>query len=346
MRENFEYKVTFEDENLKMPLKDYLRKKFNFSSRMITKIKKHQALMLNGEVAPPWISPKADDVISVRLPAEENQFTPEDIKVDVVYENMDMLVINKQPFRVVHPTATHPNGTIANGIANYIKATGKNFKVRFVNRLDRDTSGLLIIAKNSNCQNKLSNQMKENTMSKKYMTLVHGIVAAERGTIDLPIGRPSDSGIKRAVMSDGYKCITHYEVINRFYPTDSNKYNPHDRLDMDKTIYENYTLEEMKKPYEDRLQSSEFSPQKSGFTLLRIFLETGRTHQIRVHLSHIGHSIVADTLYGIPSNLLNRQALHAYSLSFADTVSDKNIDIEIGLPEDIKAAIRKVDMCQ
>lgn len=304
MYKNFQYTVSMEDFNMSLTLKDYLRQKFNFSSRLMTKIKKNKGLFLNGESAPGWIVPKENDVITVNLPKEMSNFHPENIPIRVVYEDEDMMVINKQPFVVVHPTSSHLNGTIANGVSNYMIENSSEFKIRFINRLDRDTSGLLIIGKNSNAQNKISIQMAENNVLKEYVAIVSGIVENSKGTIDLPIGRPSPTDIKRAVMKNGSKSITHYKVISTFKNKISGK----------------------------------------GYTILSLKLETGRTHQIRVHLSHMGFPIVADTLYGSEDTELGmkRQALHSHKLTLFHPVTGERLALVASIPEDMSYAIEKL----
>ena len=295
-----------EDFNMSLTLKDYLRQKFNFSSRLMTKIKKNKGLFLNGESAPGWIVPKENDVITVNLPKETSNFHPENIPIRVVYEDEDMMVINKQPFVVVHPTSSHLNGTIANGVSNYMIENSSEFKIRFINRLDRDTSGLLIIGKNSNAQNKISIQMAENNVLKEYVAIVSGIVENSKGTIDLPIGRPSPTDIKRAVMKNGSKSITHYKVISTFKNKISGK----------------------------------------GYTILSLKLETGRTHQIRVHMAYIRHPLLGDEVYGKGKNPfgITGQVLHAKTLGFVHPATKKYMEFDSELPcefEKVLTCVRK-----
>lgn len=347
MNEKFKYIVNDEDFALNLALKDYLRKKFNFSSRLITKIKKNKALLLNGEFAPAWIVPKPNDVISVKLPEEKSNFPPENIPLDIIFEDEDLLIINKQPYIVVHPTSSHSSGTIANGVAHYLKKTNQIFKIRFVNRLDRDTSGILILGKNSNSQNQISIQMRENTISKEYIALVHSIVKDDFGTINLPIGRPNPIGIKRKVMDDGSPSVTHYKVLQRFYPSEESKYNPKDRSFLDEKDFNTFMSIEDNKSFNQSLIDANIEPyihkkHSAGFTLLQLKLETGRTHQIRVHLSHIGHTLVGDNLYGSYCDIIDRQALHSFKLNLNHPVSKERISLEASLPQDILNAIDKV----
>lgn len=353
MYTNFKYVVTEEDQRQELKIKDYLKKKFGFSSRLITKIKKHHGIFLDGHDVPGWVVPTAGEVITIKVPQETSHFEPDDIPISVIFEDKDLLIIDKQPGVIVHPTQSHPRGTIANGIMKYMNDTDQVFKLRFVNRLDRDTSGLLVLGKNSHCQDKISKQMKENIVEKKYIALVHGIIAEEEGTIDLPIARPGEVGIKRKVMKDGLPCVTHYKVLNRYFPDAENLHNPIDRDILDQKVYDKYMekqaafIEEnpdKKELYEFLSQNDEPNPivHHSGFTLVELKLETGRTHQIRVHLSHMGYPIAGDTLYGTASDVIDRQALHAYSLSLNHPVTEQPLVLNAPIPDDIAKAIEMV----
>lgn len=350
MYKDFRYTVTAEDVAENLQVKDYLRKKFSFSSRLITKIKKNHGVYINGRSVPGWIVPEEGDILTVKIPAEKSNFRPCDIPISVLYEDSDLLIIDKQPGIIVHPTASHPDNTIANGVTKYINDTGQMFKLRFVNRLDRDTSGVLVIGKNSHCQDKISKQMKENLVEKKYIALVHGIIEEEEGTIDLPIGRPEDIGIKRKVMKEGLPCVTHYRVLERFCPDPSKPSNPPDRTALDTGIYEKW--QEQQKQFlaenPDKAELYDYLAKNDepnqivhppGFTLLELKLETGRTHQIRVHTSFIGHPIAGDTLYGTASDIIGRQALHGRRLTLFHPVTGKELSVEAPVPEDIKKAL-------
>ena len=187
---------------------------------------------------------------------------------------------------------------MANGIMQYMLDTNQSFKIRFVNRLDMNTSGLLVVAKNSHSQDELTKQMKENIIQKRYVALVKGIVEKDKGTIDAPLGRPDPERVERGVMEGGYPSVTHYTVLER-YP--------------------------------------------KGYSLVELLLETGRTHQIRVHMSHIGHPVLGDHLYGGENPwLIERQALHAYKLSFNHPVTGEFMELEAPMPEDMKETIEKL----
>jgi 23S rRNA pseudouridine1911/1915/1917 synthase len=198
---------------------------------------------------------------------------------------------------VVHPTKGHPDNTIANGLVNYINKTRQSFKIRFINRLDRDTSGLLMIAKNPFAQQELSNQMIKNVVEKKYLAVVYGIIEKDYGIIDEPIGRTEKDSIHRKVIESGQRSITHYEVVERY----------------------------------------------KNASLVRLTLETGRTHQIRVHMKHIGHPLIGDELYGYVDNeLIDRQALHSETLKFYQPRTGEEKFVKAEIPEDIKNLITKL----
>lgn len=294
----FEYIITEEDKELR--IKELLKRRLGFSTRFMTKLKANSCVHLNGVFVKMHEKGNTGDRITVFLPEEKSNFEPEKIPVSVVYEDDDLLVINKQPGYVVHPTKGHPCHTIANGIMNYMLESHKHYKIRFINRLDMDTSGLLIIAKNSHCQDDMSKQMSENGVSKKYMAVVKGIIDADEGTIDMPIDKEHEDHVKRTVISGGFPSVTHYRVLERF---------------------------------------------EKGYTLVELVLETGRTHQIRVHMSHIGHPVVGDVLYGEAAVwLIERQALHAWYLSFRHPVTGKFMELEASLPEDMQKLLDKIRM--
>lgn len=293
----FIHKVTTEDQGLEV--KDIMRNHFDFSARLRNKIKREKLVLLNDQQTQGWIVPKEGDVIKIVLPDEKSNFEPQDIPVYPVFEDDDILIINKQPGLIVHPTKGHPSGTVANALMHYMEKTGQSFKIRFVNRLDMDTSGLLVIAKNAYCQNDYTHQMKENLVEKRYISIVKGIIESDSGVIELPIGRPDPENVRRGVMKNGAPSVTHYKVLERF--------------------------------------------PKRGYTLVELLLETGRTHQIRVHMSHIGHPVLGDWLYGGDNILLiERQALHAARLTFTHPITKKELQLEAPLPDDMKQALEKL----
>ncbi len=293
------YNHTVTEEEYGQSINQILRANYSFSARFKTKMKFQSLVDLNGVPTPGYVKPEVGDIIGIRLPEETSDFPPEDIPINVLYEDDDLLIINKQPGIIVHPTKGHPTSTIANGIMKYMLDTNQSFKIRFANRIDMDTSGIVICCKNANAQNDISSQMRSQTVIKKYIALVHGSVAEDEFTIDLPVGRPSQESIRRCVMFEGGKdAVTDVKVLQRY----------------------------------------------ADYTLVELTLHTGRTHQIRVHLSHIGHPIIGDSLYdGDAPLLIDRQALHAYKLSFIHPISKELLEIEAPYPDDILAAIGAID---
>lgn len=294
MKNKFEYVIKESDEGLQV--KELLRRHYGFSSRLMRRLKVLGGVCLNGEPVKLYYKGVAGDLISVNLPQEMSDFEVEDISICAAYEDEDLLVINKQPGYVVHPTKGHPNHTIANGVMKYMMEREERYKIRFVNRLDMDTSGLLIVSKNSHCQDDFSKQMAVNTVVKKYVAIVHGTFDEEEGVIDLPIDRVSDDHVIRGVIETGYPSVTRYKVLERF---------------------------------------------EADYSFLELRLETGRTHQIRVHMSHIGHPLVSDALYGTQEpELILRQALHATYLSFRHPVKGIFMEIHAPIPDDMQSLLQ------
>ncbi|NFN47223.1 RluA family pseudouridine synthase, partial [Clostridium botulinum] len=267
---------------------------------LIRSASKDQRIYVNNSAVRMNYMIKNGDVIKIDLNKNESQnINPEKIDLDIVYEDDDVLVINKQPFIIVHPTKNFQSGTLANGILYYFQETNQNCIVRLVSRLDMNTSGLIIIAKNQFSHSRLSKDMKEK-LQKRYLAIVHGNLEEKEGTIDLPIYKPEgiEYGSRRVIDERGQRSITHYKVIESF----------------------------------------------QGGDLVECLLETGRTHQIRVHLSHLGHPIYGDELYGVglEENLIKRQALHAYGLDFESPRSLKPLSLRADLPDDIKELLEKI----
>ncbi|NLP31411.1 MAG: RluA family pseudouridine synthase [Clostridiales bacterium] len=294
MENLFRYIVKEEDKELR--IKELLKRRLGFSSRLLAKLKRGDHVFLNGQLIKMYEKGIPGDEITVTLPREISDFEPQAIPIEIIYEDRALLLLNKQPGYVVHPTKGHPDNTIANGVMRHMLDRGESYKIRFINRLDRDTSGVLLIGKNSHSQDYLTKQFQDNTVVKKYMAVVKGILEDDNGTIDEPIGRPVDGDIKRTVMPDGAPSVTHYRVLERF----------------------------------------------KEHTLVELTLETGRTHQIRVHMTHIGHPIVGDDLYGDSEDLINRQALHASQVIFDHPVTKERMSVSADLPQDIKLLIQEL----
>ena len=284
-----------EDENL--TLKEVLLDKLNFSVRSLSKMKRYKTVKVNNQYIKPSDTVKKGDLIEVEIIEDMAEFQPQNLNLDILYDDFDIIMVNKPPFMVVHPTKSHFENTIANGVTDYIIKQKEKVKIRFVNRLDMNTSGLVIVAKNPYAQFVLSSDMKDDKVEKMYIAVVKGIVKEDFGTINEPIYRPTDDSVKRIVHEDGQPSVTHFEVV-------------------------------------ERLKDS---------TVLKLRLETGRTHQIRVHLSHIGHGIIGDELYGhVDENLINRQALHAYSLKFNQPRTREILEFKAPIPKDMEELIEKL----
>lgn len=293
MENNLLYRVKEQYDNLK--LRDYLKHYENLSSRMIKSAGIQKRIKVNGKVEKLNYIVKLGDEISFNITKEESQnIMPEPMELDIVFEDIDLIVVNKSPNMVVHPTKSHPYGTLANGLMYHFKETNQNCIVRLVSRLDMDTSGLIMIGKNQHAHMVLSRDMQENKVVKEYLAIIHGNLENKSGTIDLPIGRRTEDSIKREVLEEGQRSITHYEVLESYPKGD----------------------------------------------LVRLRLETGRTHQIRVHLSHLGHPIFGDVLYGEEEKeLIDRQALHAYRLEILHPKTREKLELQCDLPEDMKNLI-------
>ncbi len=278
-------------------LKEILLDKLQFSVRSLSKMKREESVLVNGKFIKPSSKVKKGDLIEVKIDEDRANFEAQDLNLDILYDDFDIIMVNKPPFMVVHPTKSHNDKTIANGVTDYIIKQKEKVKIRFVNRLDMNTSGLVIVAKNAYAHHTLSLDMGENKVEKKYITVVKGIVKDDEGTIDAPIYRPTEDSIKRVVDERGQASITHYKVLERL----------------------------------------------NDATVLEVKLETGRTHQIRVHMAHLGHGIIGDELYGyMDEKLINRQALHAYSLVFAQPRTKEELRFEAKLPKDIEELIKKL----
>lgn len=278
---------------------DYLTKNKKLSGRFTKSAGLEHRILVNGKKTGLKYKLKSGDNIEVRMEKDEVQdILPENLNIEIIYEDEDLVVVNKPAFMLVHPTPNNPSGTLSNGVTYHFRDTKQNSIVRLVSRLDRDTSGLILIAKNAFSHMNLAKAMEENKIDKSYLAVVHGILEPQEGTIKLPIGKYEGNVIKRCVCEDGQQSITHYKTIE--------KYN--------------------------------------NASLVELTLETGRTHQIRVHLSHLEHPIFGDSLYGKEENdFINRQALHAYKLAFPHPRSGKILEMESQLPEDIKDLIIKIN---
>ena len=333
------------------------------SQRLIRKIKYGEgetagALYVNGRTARFKDKVKAGDEIRLVFPGDESRFEPQDIELSVLYEDDDLLVIDKQPGIVVHPTRGHREGTIANAVTFYMKERGEKYIPRFVSRLDMNTSGVLLIGKNSHIQDSLAKQGKAGNVEKIYIAVLEGRLEDDlpaSGIIDLPIGLPDTEDPRRAAMAEdegGYPSQTEYEVIDPRhavmaegeggYPSQTvhEMIDPRRAFMLDgKGVYPSQAAydEEMSCGAQEDGQDNE--NRHFCLTVVRIRLLTGRTHQIRVHFSHYGHPVLGDELYGRPAPLIGRQALHAAEFAFAHPVDGRPVCIKAPLPADMARVI-------
>lgn len=263
---------------------DVLRHHFHCSSKLIKILKRQDlGILLNGEHVRTVDRVRFGDTVEINIPEQPGNIEKTEMELDVVYEDRDILVVNKPPFVPVHPSRNHYADTLANGVAFYLSKKGIETTFRAVNRLDRDTSGLVLIGLNSYSAARLAKNV-----DKVYTAVVNGEYHGN-GTIDLPIRRMGESIIQREVGEDGERAVTHWRAIQNV----------------------------------------------AGMTLMKIALETGRTHQIRVHFSHLGTPLVGDTLYTEGDNLIGRQALHCQSLSFVHPTTGEKMNLTSNLPDDM-----------
>ena len=255
---------------------------------------------VNGRPARSSLKPGPGDRVHVTVPDEPpSRLLPEEMPLDIVYEDSEVLVIDKPAGLTVHPAPGHPGHTLANAILNYLPALAEDtasLRAGLVHRLDRDTSGLLVVAKNRAAQADLSDQFKSRTVSKSYLVLVRGRLSPESGAIEANIGRDPRNRQRMAVVAGGREARTGYRVLRYV----------------------------------------------RGYSLLEIKPETGRTHQIRVHLAAIGFPVVGDATYGVRSPHVARQFLHASRLGFRLPTSGRYVEFESPLPPDLARALEEI----
>lgn len=289
------YIVTPDDRNIF--LRDVVKKEMHLSRALIINLKQQKKIMVNGEVTLTNYRLQPGDVVSVDITLEEeNRVEPECIPIDIVYEDQDFLLINKPPHLAVHPSKGLGSGTLANAVIHYWQTQGKSLRFRPINRLDRDTSGLILIGKSQYAHQAIAYQQKKGVIHREYQAVVEGVIANDQGCIDLPIARKDPELRERVIDDAGKPALTSYQVVARF---------PH-------------------------------------HTWLELLLGSGRTHQIRVHLSYLGYPICGDELYGSPSPLINRQALHAGKLSFIHPRTDQTLQFEVPLPADMQNLLSQI----
>lgn len=189
---------------------------YNVSGRLFRKLNREKGILLNGEIAKKRVKVNKGDILTIVMEDESDNIAPQDIPLDIIYEDNDLLVLNKQPNVVVHPTKSHLDGTIANGVSKYFRQKGIKKKIRFANRLDMDTSGILIVAKNQFAHQQLGIEFENNSVEKKYLAVVEGIVKEDENVIDLPVGREEEKSVKKTVTLEGKNAITKYKVLERY----------------------------------------------------------------------------------------------------------------------------------
>ena len=300
-----QYIVDFEETDLDLPeirVDKYLVEVCEDLSR--TEIQEYFELKLvtvNKKIVKPSFKVKNGDVIDIESkPDEPIDMLQENIKLDIVYEDEDVIVVNKPSGMVVHPAPGHTNGTLVNALlyhCNSLSNIGGDVRAGIVHRIDKDTSGLLVACKNNMAHKSLSEQLKEKTTTRKYIAIVTGSISHNLGKINAPIGRDPDNRQKMAVVENGKSAVTHFRVLDRF----------------------------------------------KNYTLLELELETGRTHQIRVHMAYIGHPVLNDPLYGTKKQTTPfGQYLHAKTLGFKHPRTGEYMEFDSELPQEFVEKIEEL----
>jgi len=291
-------KLKYTSKNLNYKnVRQVLKNEFKISNRLITKLKQNNAIFLNDTVTYLDKSLTIGDTVTCSINFEEasENILPMQMDLNILYEDDYILVVDKPYNMAVHPSILHYTNSLSNGIKFYFEQIGLKRKIRPVNRLDRDTTGIVIFAKNEYIQECLSKQMQNNEFYKEYIAILEGILDGKEGSINAPISRKEGSIIERCIDENGAKATTHYSVIK----------------------------------------------ENNNLSMVKFVLETGRTHQIRLHSKYIGHPILGDTLYGNSSNIINRQALHCYKISFTHPVTHEKIKIISNIPKDMNRIFKE-----
>ena len=298
-------KVVVEENTQKKRIDSYIvDKNINLSRTAIKRLLDEGKILVNGKKQKPSYKPEVGDIITIEIPEpEEVELKPQDIPIDVIYEDKDIIVVNKPKGMVVHPANGNPDGTLVNAILakckDSLSGIGGEIRPGIVHRLDKDTSGLLIIAKNDQAHINMSKQIQDRKVIKKYIALVKGVIGENTATIDMPIARSTKDRKKMAVDPKGKEAITHYKVLQRY----------------------------------------------DKYTLLEIKIDTGRTHQIRVHMSYIGHPVVGDMQYSNGKNEfgIEGQMLHSKYLEFDHPITGKRLKLEAPLPEYFEQVLKGLE---
>lgn len=285
-------KINYTVKSSKLNINQILTNELKISSRLLYKLIKNKCIFINDILCDSRDLANIGDLLTINLDYEEDNsnIVPIKMNLDIVFEDDWLLVINKPAGIAVHPSILHYSDSLCNGIRFYFDSIGLKKKIRPVNRLDLNTSGIVVFAKCEYIQECLISQMKDNLFKKEYLAFCEGIFENKSGTIDLPIARKDNSIIERCISENGQPSITHYEVLKEF----------------------------------------------NNYSLVKCMLETGRTHQIRVHMSAISHPLIGDSLYGSISDFIDRQALHCYKLQFVHPITKMYMDFCGEIPLDFK----------
>lgn len=299
-----DYKISEEFAGIRLD-KAISQKDESISRASVQRMIDEELILVNGKKSKASYKLVVNDVVTIiKEEPKEVEIKAEDIPLDVIYEDSDILVVNKQKGLVVHPGNGNPDGTLVNAIMakckDSLSGIGGEIRPGIVHRIDKDTSGLLIIAKNDKAHINVSEQIKNHEVKKTYIALVRGVVKENQATIDMPIARSTKDRTKMAVSKTGKNAVTHIKVLERF----------------------------------------------KDYTLLEVNIETGRTHQIRVHMSQIGYPIVGDYVYSNGKNPfgVEGQMLHSAKLEFVHPTSGKKMNLEAKLPEyfeDVLKSLRR-----
>ncbi len=284
---------TIDNASTGLRIEQYLRRR-GYSYQNLARLKKmRESILLNGAWTYMRTAVKDDDILTVHIqePESSPNIPPLKLPLDIVYEDEDIVVVNKPAGMPVHPSLNNYENSLANGLMYYYQEQGKPFIFRCTNRLDRDTSGLTVVAKHMVSSSILSSMGMRHEITREYLAIVRGALNPSEGTIDAPIGRTGSSLIERKIdFENGERAVTHYRVVE----------------------------------------------EQNGHSLISLILETGRTHQIRVHMKYIGHPLVGDYLYNPDMEYIDRQALHSHRLSFTHPVTGEKMEFTAPLPADMR----------
>ncbi|KRM87684.1 ribosomal large subunit pseudouridine synthase [Liquorilactobacillus vini DSM 20605] len=300
MTERQSFKITDQSGRLDKAIADFFPK---YSRSQLQELIRQGNLTVNRQLVLPKYQVKTGDLIELQPPKiKQLSLKPEKIPLAIIYEDQDLLVVNKPQGMVVHPAPGHPDQTLVNALLYHCPLSTINgtYRPGIVHRIDKDTSGLLMVAKNDQAHQALAAQLKAKKNLREYTALVHGIIKEDHGTINAPIGRSLRDRKKQAVVANGRAAVTHFHVVRRFYQTQ--------------------------------------------FTLIKCILETGRTHQIRVHLRYIGHPLAGDPLYGPAKTLKGHgQFLHAGRLGFEHPRTHREMIFNVPVPEVFQKTLERLD---